>query len=60
MTEMRRHAVKDVIDPRFRYLLNEKEAHNLLLSNNFIDAMLKEAKNDETLHNLDKDAALVA
>ena len=57
----------DFMDPRFKYLLKEKEAlpsgkeaRELLLSGNFIELMLKDARNDETRFRSDRVATAMA
>lgn len=64
LTKLRRKAVVGLVDPRFTYLLKEKEAlpsgqeaRELLLSSTFIDFMLKEAKTDEILSKADRAAS---
>ena len=67
ITKLRRETVMDAMDPRFKYLLKEKdalptgkEARELLFSGKFVDLMLKDARDDETLYKSDKAAAAAA
>ncbi|KAK4015143.1 hypothetical protein OUZ56_030131 [Daphnia magna] len=65
ISKKRRDAVVNVTDPRVEYLLKDenvfatgKEAHELLFTGNFLDLMLKEASQDETLARRDKAIAV--
>ncbi|XP_032798156.2 uncharacterized protein LOC116934813 [Daphnia magna] len=65
ISKKRRDAVVNVTDPRVEYLLKDenvfatgKEARELLFTGNFLDLMLKEASQDETLARRDKAIAV--
>lgn len=67
LTKMLRETAVDAIDPRFKFLLKEiealplgKEGREHLFPNKFVNHMLKETRDEETLFKSDKIAAAMA